>query len=192
MIDFDGVLRVWDAAIISDAEAAHGLPAGRLRKAVFDDVARLHRAVTGEITDDEWREQIALELEASFGPGGRRAVAQWSLPAGRVDEEVLHLLRRERGRRTIALFSNATTRLDADLDRLGLSDEFDVVFNSSTLGVAKPARAAFVAVAESLDSDPAECFFVDDAEPNIRAAARVGFQTHLYLDPRHLDSALSG
>ena len=80
MIDFDGVLRVWDAAIISDAEAAHGLPAGRLRKAVFDDVARLHRAVTGEITDDEWREQIALELEASFGPGGRRAVAQIPTP----------------------------------------------------------------------------------------------------------------
>lgn len=158
---------------------------------MFDDVSRLRRAVTGEITDEEWREQIARELEASFGPRGRRAVAQWSLPAGRVDDEVLHLLRRERGRRTIALFSNATTRLDADLDRLRLSGEFDVVFNSSTLGLAKPADEAFVAVAETLDADPAECFFVDDSEANVRAAAGVGFRTHLYVDATHLDRALT-
>lgn len=191
MIDLDGVLRIWDASIIVDAEAAHGLPPGRLREAVFDDISLLHRAITGEITDEEWREQIAAGLEASFGPGGRRAVLEWSRPAGRVDHEVLRVLRRERGCRTVALFSNATSRLDADLDRLNLAGEFDIVFNSSTLGMAKPAGEAFLAVAESLNTDPTQCFFVDDSEANVHAAAGVGFRTHHYVDPTALERALT-
>lgn len=121
--------------------------AGSLAGAAFGHSQRLHDAITGVITDERWREQISAELEAVHGPGARNAVAQWSAPAGRVNQEVLNIVRRERKRRTVGLFSNATTRLESDLARLGLADEVDAVFNSSSIGVAKPAEEAFAAVA---------------------------------------------
>lgn len=187
VVDLDGVLRIWDPAIIADAETTNRLPAGRLAQAAFGNLDRLERAITGFITDEEWREEIAHELEASYGAAGRRAVDQWSSPAGRADEAVLAVLRRERRHRRIALFSNATSRLDADLDRLGISSEIDVVFNSSSLGLAKPSSEAFEAVADALATDPSECLFVDDTSANVLAAQRIGFQAHHYVDPGSLE-----
>jgi putative hydrolase of the HAD superfamily len=181
VVDLDGVLRVWDAAISGDAERLHGLPDGRIGLAAFGDQDRLARAITGEITDEQWREEIARELEASFGAAGRSAVQQWSTPAGRVDGAVREILQRERGQRRVVLFTNATTRLDSDLDRLGISHDFDLVLNSSSLGMAKPSIAAFEAVAAALHAYPSECLFVDDAPDNVRAAQRVGFRAHLFV-----------
>jgi len=51
ILDLDGVLGLWDPAIIADAEASHGLPTGVLADAVFRDAARLEQAVTGRLTD---------------------------------------------------------------------------------------------------------------------------------------------
>lgn len=186
VVDLDGVLRVWDAAISSEAERAHGLPDGRIGLAAFGDSDRLARAITGEITDEQWREEIARELETCFGAAGRSAVQQWSAPAGRVDGAVREVLQRERGQRRIVLFTNATTRLDSDLDRLGISSDFDLVLNSSSLRMAKPSIAAFEAVASVLHADPSECLFVDDTPDNVRAARRVGFRAHLFVSPAAL------
>ena len=43
----------------------------------------------------------------------------------------------------VGLATNATDRLDADLARLGLVGEVDVVVNSSAIGVHKPAPEFF-------------------------------------------------
>ena len=191
VVDLDGVLRIWDPAITAEAEAAYGLPAGHLARSAFGDRDRLERAITGTITDEEWREEIARELEASHGSAGRLAVRQWSTPVGRTDERVLAILRRERRRRRIALFSNATSRLDADLEALGLLKEVDVVFNSSSLGLAKPSVEAFEAVADALGAAPADCLFVDDTRDNVLGAKLAGFQVHHYLDADGLDRFLT-
>ncbi|WP_415854604.1 HAD-IA family hydrolase [Sinomonas sp. G460-2] len=187
VVDLDGVLRIWDPAIIADAEMTNGLPAGRLARSAFGNSDRLHLAVTGVITDEQWREEIARELEAAHGAAGRAAVEAWSSPPGRTNGAVLAILRRERRRRRVALFSNATTRLDADLDRLGLFAEVDVVFNSSSLGLAKPSPEAFSAVVDALGTDPSECLFVDDTIANVLAAERSGLKAHHYIDPGSLD-----
>lgn len=191
VLDLDGVLRLWDPAIIADAERDTGLPVGSLERAVFGNVVRLNRAVTGAITDEQWRQEISMELEASCGPGAREAVEQWSGPAGHVDYEVLAIVRRERSRRTVALFSNATTRLGSDLIRLGLTGEIDVVFNSSSLGVAKPSPGAFAAVLVGLGAAPGECLFVDDTVANTQSAARLGFRAHHYTGAPALEEFIA-
>jgi putative hydrolase of the HAD superfamily len=178
ILDLDGVLRRWDPAIVTDAEADHGLPAGALARAAFGDPTRLMQAVTGRLTDAQWRRAIADELAAAYGDAGRDAVAQWSVPAGAVHTEVLALVRRERARRTVAILSNATDRLDDDLLRLGLHGEVDVVFNSAVLGHAKPGHRVFREVCARLDAAPGDCAFVDDSLQNVTAAVEVGLAGH--------------
>jgi len=186
VVDLDGVLRRWDPAVIADAEAAHGLPVGALAAAAFDPEL-LSVAMTGQISDGQWRDQVAGELAGRFGRAAAAgAVSRWSASAGEVDEEVLAVVRGLRGRCRVALLSNATTRLRADLDRLGLTGVLDEVFSSAELGLAKPDADVFRVVCARLGVAPSECGFVDDTAGHVRAAEAVGLVGHRYVSPAGL------
>jgi putative hydrolase of the HAD superfamily len=193
LVDVDGVLRRWDPAIISDAERDHGLPAGSLRGAAFAD-PWLTQAVTGALSDADWRAGVTARLtRATTAPLDRAAaaVAQWSASAGAVDSDVLELLRRQRGTRTVALLSNATDRLEVDLQRLGVLHELDAVYNSSRLGVAKPDPAVFAAVCADLAVPAQRCAFVDDTLPHVSAAASAGLRAHHFTHAEALEAFLA-
>jgi len=192
IVDLDGVLRLWDPAVIADAEADHGLPAGTLADAVFRDAARLKQAVTGRLTDAQWRRAIADDLATVYGKAARGAVAQWSQPVGTVHVEVLELVRQQRPHRIVAILSNATDRLGDDLRRLGLHDEVDVVFNSSALGHAKPDHRVFLDVCARLGAAAHACTFIDDTLGNVIAANEVGLAGHHFTTVDALRAFLRG
>lgn len=185
IFDLDGVVRVWDPAIIDTAERQVGLPAGALAEAAFEP-ALLSRAITGAITDGAWRAEIAASLQAGFGPAVGTAVALWSEPVGAVDAAVLAIVRAVRRTRPVALLTNATSRLRSDLAALGLRSEFDHVFNSSELGLAKPDPRVFALVCERLDVEMSACWFVDDSRRNVQAAADAGLRAHHFVDAAKL------
>lgn len=190
-LDLDGVLRRWDPAIISGAETLAGLPNGTLAEAAFGDRDLLLDAVTGVVSDDEWRSEIARRLSDSFGPAAAVAVASWSEPAGTVDQDVLSLVRRARASVPVALFSNATSRLPRDLDALHLTGEVDVVINSTDLGLAKPDPAAFRAAARTCGHTPHGCLFIDDTAANVAGARSVGMAAHLFTTAAGLHALLA-
>jgi putative hydrolase of the HAD superfamily len=171
LCDIDGVLRRWPSA--ADIERAHGLPSGTLAATAFAP-ARLDPATTGRITDEQWRAQVADDLAASCGSPSRAtsAVAAWSALLPVVDDEVVALLRRVRV--PLALVSNATTRLEADLRRHGLLDLADVVVNSARVGVAKPDRRIYLIAAQRLGVPADRCLFVDDMAANVATARELG------------------
>jgi putative hydrolase of the HAD superfamily len=173
LFDLDGVLRVWDG--VAGIEAAHGLPPGALAAIAFEP-ERLRRAVTGSVRDEEWRTEVARELSDTFRVDGDAVVRAWSEPAGTIDGAVLDLVRAVRVRGSVGLLTNATSRLREDLARLEVLDEFDVVFNSWELGVAKPEPAVFALVCERAGLPPTAMFFIDDAEANVAAARAAGWQ----------------
>jgi putative hydrolase of the HAD superfamily len=86
--------------------------------------------------------------------------------------------------------SNATTRLPADLQRLGLTGEFDQVFNSAELGLIKPDPALFRAVLQALQLSPEAVLFVDDNAGHVGAAESIGIVGHTYSSPAALRRAL--
>ena len=86
----------------------------------------------------------------------------------------------------MALLSNATDRLRSDLRTLSLDEEFDVVFSSAELGVAKPERAVFTLVCEALGLTPGQCLFVDDSAEHVAAAAQVGLAAHHFRSAAEL------
>lgn len=190
VIDLDGVLRHWTGQRTAEIERRHGLPGGSLTAVAFAP-DRLLPAITGRVTDAAWRAGVAEELTRRHGAGGTAAVREWSSPVGEVDAEVLGVVRAQRRVRTVALLSNATDRLRSDLRALSLDEEFDVVFSSADLGVAKPERAVFALVCEALGLAPEDCLFVDDSVEHVAAAAQVGLEAHHYRSATDLSDFLA-
>lgn len=187
VFDLDGVLRYWDPAIIRRAEERHGLPHGSIGAIAFDDAVLLRRAITSDLTDEAWRQEVATRLAGEHGPAAVSAVREWSRAVGEVKHEVLAIVRELRARRvTVALLSNATSRLPADLRRLGLDRELDLVVSSARLGLAKPDKRAFLITCQMLGAESRACAFVDDTAVNVRAAASVGMAAHHYSNVRAL------
>lgn len=127
------------------------------------------------------------------------AVVAWSASPGRVEPAVLALVRAVRASVPVVLLTNATSRLPADLDALGLTAEFDAVASSSALGHAKPSAPAYRAahaVAASLAGDPslepAEVLFVDDSARNVAGASAFGWHAVRFLDAPALARTLAG
>ena len=191
LLDLDGVVRVWDPAYDAALERRHGLPPGALAYAVFGPGSALADAVTGRISDEEWRTRAARVIADDHGPSAAAVVEAWSESAGGVDEAVLAVVRRARAAGwRVGLLTNATTRLRGDLARLGLDAEVDVVVSSAELGVAKPDPRAFLEACRLLGAAPAEVVFVDDSHTNVAAAAAVGLDAHLHQDAAALAALL--
>lgn len=181
LVDFDGVIRHWDPELLAALEAHHKLPAGSVSVAAFGEHSQLGRAVTGEITDQQWRDDVARKLAPLGGATAKAAAAEWSAMTGEIDGDAMLVLGRARrlGWR-VGLLTNATTRLADDLRGHGLDEQFDEVVSSAQLGVAKPNPEVFLRACAQLGAAPQDCLFVDDTPANVEGAASVGLKAHLY------------
>ena len=181
ILDLDGVIRHWDGEALEAASMALGLERGVLFEVAFDE-ALMQQSITGVITAETWQEEISLRVSGRSGIDPEAVADLWNGQRwARIDDEVLDIVDavRDCGHR-VALFSNATTRLERDLDRLGVAEHFDIIVNSSRLGLAKPDPLAFEAAARLVGVKPAECVFLDDREDNVEGARRAGLRAELY------------
>jgi putative hydrolase of the HAD superfamily len=191
LIDLDGVLRRWDPERDAALERRHSLPAGSILRAAFGGGSMLHEAVTGRITDQQWRANVATRLGDLCGAAAQLVIAEWSESPGVVDAEVLAVLRSARSDGWhVGLLTNATTRLRDDLTKLGLDDEFDLILNSAELGICKPDPGIFEEACRQLAAEPQACVFVDDAATNVTAAAAAGLNACRYQDAQSLAELL--
>lgn len=185
--DLDGVIRHYDTAAQAAVELRCGLREGAIRDACFSSPL-LSEAISGRVSDRQWREAAARSLTALTEEAAADALREWSdLPVA-LAADVLDLLAQVREQHPVILLTNATDRLAADLERLGIEHVFDAVVNTSVVGAPKPGRAAFqaasAAVARVLDgpTTPERIAFVDDTRGHVMAAQELGWQGHVYLD----------
>ena len=192
LCDLDGVLRLWDRRAMTALDLAHGLAGGTLAEAAFAP-DRLLPAITGAQTDEEWRASIAADLAPACGSAeaARELVADWSAVVADVDREVADLLVAARERLPVVLVTNATTRLEADLARLGIADVVDQVVNSSRVGFAKPDPRIYRHAAERAGAQPQRCLFVDDTAENVEAARALGMTGLHYRGAEELRALLA-
>ncbi|MCZ7420412.1 MULTISPECIES: HAD-IA family hydrolase [unclassified Micromonospora] len=196
LVDFDGVLRRWDPAVAAAVEREYGLSAGVLGEIAMQ-WGRLQPVLTGQVSHADWMTSVADALTPSVGDAerARAAVAQWQRYRGEVDPEVLAFVREARAAGIrVGLGTNATDLLDADLAALDLTDELDVVVNSSAIGVHKPAPEYFQAACAALDTPPARVLFVDDEDRAISGARAAGLSAYRWNGPadlRYLRAALA-
>jgi putative hydrolase of the HAD superfamily len=177
VVDLDGVLRVFDPTAVRDVEVVYQLPPGTL----LDIALRwelLQQAVTGRITHEAWLNDVAAGLAERMAlteKRAREAVDAWQEHRGTVDGVALDFVREVRAAGVpVGLATNSTARLDRDLADLGLTDAFDMVVNSSVIGVHKPTREFFHEVCVAMSRSPEHCLFVDDDDRNVRGARVAG------------------
>jgi putative hydrolase of the HAD superfamily len=186
LIDLDGVVRRWDPAAPARAEQAFGLESGTLMKTAFS-WELLRPAVAGELTDAEWMSLVADRLPLSDRAAAAAAVASWQEHRGYVDEEVLAFVREVRAAgRPVGLATNATDRLRADLDLLGLTGEFDVVASSWELKIHKPAPEYFARACAAIGVEPRAVLFIDDDDRVVRGARAASLPAYRWSGPHDL------
>jgi putative hydrolase of the HAD superfamily len=179
VFDFDNVIRTWNRDETIAIEQRHGLPRGSIYEQLSDPTL-IRSVTTGVLSDEEWRDAIAHTLAAQHGDAAYDAVRAWSLRIGDLDRGVLGLLRTLRSHFVVALLSNATTRLRSDLAAHDIADDFDCIFSTAEIGIAKPDPQVFAFVGQTLNVDPDEWLFVDDTAENVAAAMGLGVRSHVY------------
>lgn len=181
VFDLDGVIRHWNDDELDEVETAFGLPPRTILGVAFSpELGRA--AVTGALTYRQWMDAIRERVLSEHGDRVAGALDEWEANVGRVDTEMLGVLRAVRRHTTVALLSNGTTRLRRDLHVLDLLDEFDAVFNTAELGIAKPDPAVFRLVCDRLGVTPTATLFIDDLPENVAGATAAGLRAHRHVD----------
>ncbi|MEU4583277.1 HAD-IA family hydrolase [Kitasatospora aureofaciens] len=192
LCDVDGVVRHRDTTLAKTIEDDHGLPNGSIAKAALAPDL-LQQAVTGRLDEHEWLSQATDRLAEV--PAARQraaaALAEWARPLGTVDHTVLGMLATVAQTVPVALLSNGTTRLESDLQDLGVTNVLGTLINSARIGHAKPSEEIYRAAAERLGVPLDQCLLIDDTQSYVDGARRIGMPAVLYSGHESLRRVLA-
>lgn len=158
-----------------------------------------HRLERGEIGFAEWFQDVsalaaAAGVELDLTP--MAALREEMVVYPQVVERVLEL--RRDGYKTALVTNNVREGSNMWRSLMDVEALFDVVIDSSAVGVRKPNPAIFeLALRELGVEDPTTAAFLDDLESNVAAAEAVGLHGILVGDPPdaaldELDALLKG
>ena len=169
--DFGGVLTVPPFAGLEAYGDELGLPAGTLTDWFTGDA--MAELEVGAISARDFFKRVCVECERRHGVRvDIRALAAAAARSEELDTEMLALVDEVRASRATALLTNnvatATWRASFPFHL------FDVVIDSSEVGLRKPDLAVYHLLLDRLGREPAEVVFVDDLERNVAAACSIG------------------
>lgn len=179
--DFGGVILSSPFDAFAEYEAAAGLPHGfirRLNATNPDDNAWSH--LERNLVDVEGFCQLfeAEAIAAGFEVDARQVIAALE---GRVRPEMVEALRRCRTRFKTACLTNNFVSASANPDRERMLapvwELFDVIVESSKVGVRKPDSRFYEMACSLLEVAPDECVFLDDLGVNLKPAKAMGMTT---------------
>jgi putative hydrolase of the HAD superfamily len=186
IFDFGGVILTSPFEAFARYERDHGLPDGFLRQLNASNPddnawARLERS---QVDLDGFGELFASEArEAGYDVDGREVL---SLLVGDLRPEMVTALRRCHQRLSTALLTNnfvAFDRVSSDGPMAEVIGMFDVVVESSQVGLRKPDPAIYQLVCDQLGVAPEEAVFLDDLGMNLKPARAMGMTTIKVVDP---------
>jgi epoxide hydrolase-like predicted phosphatase len=144
-----------------------------------------HRLERGEIAIDEWLTAVHALAEAA-GTTLDLTPMQSLLSTLSVHDDVVEHIRalRADGYRTALVTNNVREGSATWRAMLPVEDLFDIVVDSSSVGMRKPDPAIFVHTLDLLGGiAPERAVFLDDVEGNLVGARLAGLQTILVSDP---------
>jgi len=183
IFDFGGVLwdMRWDAA--RELERVHDLP----RSSVFDTLYRSnawHGIERGTGDPGAWRRDAHRALEERAGRPLPPLHEEWCKSQAAIEKNV-ELAACLRPRYKVSVLSNADASLRHRLEHeIAIHHLFDDIVCSAEVRMAKPEPAIFHLACSRLGLAPAGCVFVDDYEPNVKAAQDLGMHGVLFRADR--------
>ncbi len=195
--DFGGVITTSPFEAFARYERETGLPDRFIRTLNatnhHDNAwARLER---NDVDMDEFCALYETEAAAAGHPLDARGVL--ACLSGDVRPEMVAALRaiRANGLKQACLTNNFTSMDQGDGNvRTPILDLFDVIVESSRIGVRKPEPAFYTTACDQLGIEPAEAVMLDDLGVNLKPARELGVRTIKVVDPadalRELEEAV--
>jgi putative hydrolase of the HAD superfamily len=187
LFDFGGVFTESPFRAAESLGSELGAEPGRLMEIVFgpyreDTDHPWHRLERGELTLEQAREQImALGKREGLEADPYLLFARMAA-AGGARQPMVERARRLRraGYRTALVTNNAREFREAWRRMVPVDELFEVVVDSSEVGLRKPNPEIFLLALQRLGGiAPERAVFIDDFEGNLRAAASLGMHTVL-------------
>jgi putative hydrolase of the HAD superfamily len=183
LFDFGGVISTSPFDAFARYEAEHALPHGFLRSVNATDPhtnawARLERA---ELSLEAFDAAFAAE-SAALGhrvPGADVL----GLLSGDLRPEMVEAVRRCGEHLATGLLTNNVLGSMVDPRVTELLAMFDVVVESSVVGVRKPEPAFYETACTLLGIEPSDAVFLDDLGINLKPARAMGMATIKVVDP---------
>jgi putative hydrolase of the HAD superfamily len=190
LFDLGGV--VFDSPLDGFAkyEADSGLPSRfiRMLNATNADTNAWARFERGELDREAFVAAFEAEaLAAGHRLDGLRVLESLKAEVRPVMVEALRRLK-DRGLALAAVTNNVAPLASGERDVTELLELFDVVVESSVVGVRKPEEAFYRIALEALGVDAHECVYLDDLGVNLKPARAMGMTTIKVIDA---DSALT-
>jgi putative hydrolase of the HAD superfamily len=147
----------------------------------------LHLLETGRLSEAEFFRRLVDRYVAAGHPpiDAERVRSLVFAEHGRASAEMVDTVRRLRaaGYRTALLTNNAREWEPIWRPLIPVDELFDVVVDSSVVGLRKPDVRIYELTCERLGLPPSECIFVDDLACNVDAAASLGMEVVHCTDP---------
>ena len=188
--DIGGVLTTSPVQSIRRFEVDAGLPDGALRPLLASHEGAWSRFEKSELTPADFMkafEAEALELGHAIDGGAFLAAFFGALV---VRDDYVRAVRFLRGKVKTGAITNNIAREDPRAPHSGplaIEELFDVVIESSKVGVRKPDPRIYHLACEELGVTPDEAAFLDDFGVNLKAARALGMMT---IKVDETDSAL--
>ncbi len=192
LFDFGGVITTSPFEAFRRFEVERGLPSGflqRINRTNADDNAWA-RFERGELTPEAFDEAFAAESRAAgHEVRGLEVVA---LIYGKIRPRMIRAVERCGKHFITACLTNnfghrhddeASPDATSTLDWQSALDRFDVVIESSKVGVRKPEPQFFELACEKLSIDPRQAVFLDDLGINLKPARLMGMHTIKVTNP---------
>lgn len=189
LVDYGGVLTTPLEATLADWAQADGVDRAEFAALMgrwageSANGSPVHDLETGRLSVEDFEHQLAAELRRGNAADVPAAgLLQRILGGFRPEPTMIDAVAAARagGIRT-GLLSNSW---GLDYPREGWDRLFDAVVISGEVGLRKPQPAIYLHAAEQIGLAPAQCVFVDDLAPNVRAAAEVGMVGIHHTDVR--------
>ncbi len=141
--DFDEVVRTWEHEFDGLSDYS-GIPLDAFVEIAFDP-SGYESAIRGRESDESWRAEVGRVLAERFPVEDfGSALRFWASRNGELVTDVLAIVRACKAQVPVALFSNATSTLNQEIESLGLTGLFDHVVNTTKFGSIKPEPESYV------------------------------------------------
>ena len=134
------------------------------------------RLDSGELTEEELEEKVCPALPERLRPTAHRLIYRWEKPVEPIPGMAGIVADCKARGWGVYLLSNASVRQPEYWPDIPGSEWFDGAVISALERCVKPMPEIYRRLLDRYGLDPADCVFIDDGQPNVDAAIRLGMR----------------